>query len=70
MAGNFMGEDHPDTVRKIYNEGGLYGEVCEPNAFIDGETDIEGSAKGGIFPDMMTRDGRVGHPFKGLRTLV
>lgn len=27
VAGNFMGEHHPDTVRKIYNEGGLYGEV-------------------------------------------
>ncbi|KAJ7479689.1 glycoside hydrolase family 35 protein [Mycena latifolia] len=26
LAGNFMGEHHPDTVRKIYNEGGLYGE--------------------------------------------
>ncbi|KAJ7689730.1 glycoside hydrolase family 35 protein [Mycena rosella] len=26
LAGNFMGERHPDTVRKIYNEGGLYGE--------------------------------------------
>ncbi|KAJ7874468.1 galactose-binding domain-like protein, partial [Mycena leptocephala] len=26
VAGNFMGEHHPDTVRKIYNEGGLYGE--------------------------------------------
>ncbi|KAJ7639434.1 glycoside hydrolase family 35 protein [Roridomyces roridus] len=26
LAGNFMGEDHPDTVRKIYNEGGLFGE--------------------------------------------
>ena len=27
LAGNFMGEHHPDTVRRIYNEGGLYGEV-------------------------------------------
>jgi len=26
LAGNYMGENHPDTVRKIYNEGGLYGE--------------------------------------------
>ncbi|KAJ7186548.1 glycoside hydrolase family 35 protein [Mycena filopes] len=26
VAGNFLGEHHPDTVRKIYNEGGLYGE--------------------------------------------
>ncbi|KAF9076535.1 glycoside hydrolase family 35 protein [Rhodocollybia butyracea] len=26
LAGNFMGENNPDTVRKIYNEGGLYGE--------------------------------------------
>ncbi|KAF8175477.1 glycoside hydrolase family 35 protein [Mycena galopus ATCC 62051] len=26
VAGNFMGEESPDTVRKIYNEGGLYGE--------------------------------------------
>ncbi|KAK7017630.1 beta-galactosidase [Favolaschia claudopus] len=26
VAGNFMGENHPDTVRKIYNEGGLFGE--------------------------------------------
>ncbi|KAJ6610612.1 glycoside hydrolase family 35 protein [Mycena sp. CBHHK59/15] len=27
VAGNYMGEHHPDTVRKIYNEGGLYGEL-------------------------------------------
>ncbi|KAJ7704161.1 glycoside hydrolase family 35 protein [Mycena metata] len=26
LAGNFLGEHHPDTARKIYNEGGLYGE--------------------------------------------
>ncbi|KAJ6472283.1 glycoside hydrolase family 35 protein [Mycena vitilis] len=26
VAGNFMGEHRPDTVRKIYNEGGLFGE--------------------------------------------
>ncbi|KAJ7122663.1 galactose-binding domain-like protein, partial [Mycena crocata] len=26
LAGNYGGENHPDTVRKIYNEGGLYGE--------------------------------------------
>jgi hypothetical protein len=33
VAGNFMGEHHPDTVRKIYNEGGLYGEVYAVFAF-------------------------------------
>jgi hypothetical protein len=32
VQGNFGGEDYPDKTRKIFNEGGLYGEVC-PSLF-------------------------------------
>jgi len=27
IQGNFGGEDYPDKTRKIFNEGGLFGEV-------------------------------------------
>lgn len=27
IQGNFDGEDYPDKTRKIFNEGGLFGEV-------------------------------------------